>query len=217
MTASNDVLERARATSGTSGEAIYRLVARALVDCLPAGATLLDVGCGTGQLREYAGDRVGRYIGADVLRHDDFPESAEFVAIDPDSGHVPLPDGSAEVVAAVETIEHLENPRAFVREMARPGGWVVLTTPNQLSLLSKLSLALRNQFPAFREAPGLYPAHLSALLEVDQVRIALECGLADPEIRYTDSGRIPGTAWPWPDVLRGRAFSDNVLLRARRP
>ena len=72
-----------------------------------------------------------------------------------------LPDGCADAVVAVETIEHVENPRAFVRELtrlARPGGLVVVTTPNQLSLLSLLTLVTKGQFNAFEEAPGLYPA-----------------------------------------------------------
>src|SRR5512135_3707562 len=34
---------------------------------------------------------------------------------------------------------------------------------------------------------------------------------------YSDSGRIPGTRWHWPWPLAGRAYSDNVLLVARRP
>jgi hypothetical protein len=94
---------------------------------------------------------------------------------------------------------------------------VVVTTPNQLSLLSKLTLVVKNQFNAFTERPGSYPAHITALLEVDLVRIARECGLVEVGIRYTDSGRIPGTARHWPRPLGGRAFSDNVLLEARRP
>jgi 2-polyprenyl-3-methyl-5-hydroxy-6-metoxy-1,4-benzoquinol methylase len=211
--------ERARATCGASDVAIYRLVARAIGQCHPAGGTLLDVGCGTGSLWSCTRDRFDCYIGADVVRYDGFPESAVFHEVDLDSGRVPLSDGAADVVAAVETIEHVENPRAFVRELSRltrPGGWVIVTTPNQLSLLSKLTLVVKNQFSAFQERPGLYPAHLTALLEVDLVRIAQECGLVEVAIRYTDSGRIPGTPWHWPGWLRGRAFSDNVLLQARR-
>jgi 2-polyprenyl-3-methyl-5-hydroxy-6-metoxy-1,4-benzoquinol methylase len=48
-------------------------------------------------------------------------------------------DDYADVVASVETIEHLENPRAFMRQLARvvkPGGVVIVSTPNQLSLLT---------------------------------------------------------------------------------
>ena len=90
-----------------------------------------------------------------------------------------------------------------MRELARitrPGGMIAVTTPNQLSLLSKLGLLLKNEFPAFQEAPGLYPAHLTALLDIDLVRMARECELQEPRIAYSGRGRIPGTAWHWPLV-----------------
>ncbi len=130
-------------------------------------------------------------------------------------------DATADVVAAVETIEHLENPRAFVRELVRltrPGGWVVVTTPNQLSLLSKMTLVLKNQFNAFQDSS--YPAHLTALVEIDLRRIAAECGLTDIAVAYSESGRIAGTAWHYPCLLSRcypRGFSDNVLVIGRKP
>ena len=216
MTQPPTVEERARRSLGTSGDAIYRMVAAAVAARHPGGGTLLDVGCGSGKLWPFVRDRFDRYVGVDAVRYEGFPPEGEFHAADLDAQPLPFAD-TADVVAAVETIEHLENPRAFVRELtrlARPGGLIVVTTPNQLSLLSKLTLVLKGQFNAFQEAPGLYPAHLTALLEVDLLRIARECGLADPTIRYTDSGRIPFTPRHWPRPLRGRAFSDNVLLAA---
>jgi hypothetical protein len=125
------------------------------------------------------------------------------------------------VVVAVETIEHLENPRAFVRELTRlagPGGWVVVTTPNQLSMLSKLTLAVKNQLNAFQA--GSYPAHLTALLEVDLRRIAAGCDWIDLIVAYTQSGRNPKTTKHGPQWLSRsfpRAVSDNVLLLGRKP
>jgi 2-polyprenyl-3-methyl-5-hydroxy-6-metoxy-1,4-benzoquinol methylase len=214
------VEERAAQSQGVSNDAIYRMVVAALAGRHPGGGIILDVGCGRGLLRPYVADMFERYIGADVVRYDGFPEDCEFHKVDLDNGRVPLPDGAADVVAAVETIEHLENPRAFVRELvrlARPGGWVVVTTPNQLSLLSKLTLLLRNEFNAFRAAS--YPAHITALLEVDLLRIASENRLTEVAIRYTGQGRIPGTSWHWPHLfsrLAPRTFSDNVLMIGRK-
>jgi SAM-dependent methyltransferase len=212
--------ERALASGGTSGEAIYRLVARVIRNSPQSGGTIIDVGCGGGLLRNYVRDLVDEYIGVDTIRYDDFPTDATFRMVDLDTGRVDEPDGAADIVTSVETIEHLENPRSLVRELVRlvrPGGLILITTPNQVNLLSKLGLLVKDQFPAFQERPGLYPAHITALLPIDLLRIARECGLVDPMIRYTDSGRIPGTARHWPRPFRGRLFSDNVLLVAHRP
>ena len=211
-----DVETRARASGGASSEPIYEMVARAIAARHPGGGVLVDVGCGGGKLWEFVGDRFDRYIGVDVVKYEGFPAEGEFIGYELDAGKAPLADASANVVCAVETIEHLENPRAFMRELVRltkPGGWAIVTTPNQLSLLSKITLVLKNQFNAFQEAPGCYPAHITALLEIDLIRIATECGLTEVKIDYTNKGRIPFTRWHWPKSIgfRGRAFSDNIL------
>lgn len=215
------VEERARRSLGSSGDAIYRLVAETLAGRHPGGGTLVDVGCGTGNLWPFLRERFDRYVGVDAVRYDGFPAEGEFHAADLDSGAIPVDAGSADVAAAVETIEHLENPRAFVRALARiakPGGWVIVTTPNQLSLLSRGTLLLRGEHNAFRDTS--YPAHLTALLEVDLRRMAAECGLEEVAIAYTCSGRVVGTGrhYPrWMSRLWPRGLSDNVLLAGRKP
>jgi 2-polyprenyl-3-methyl-5-hydroxy-6-metoxy-1,4-benzoquinol methylase len=217
-----DVETRARESQGASNNAIYKMVARAITERYSSGGVLVDVGCGSGNLRSFVRAHFERYIGVDVLRYDGFPTDAEFVPLNLDTDQVDLADGSADVVCAVETIEHLENPRAFMRELVRltkPGGWIIVTTPNQLSLLSKLTFVLKNQFNAFQEAPGLYPAHITALLEIDLIRIATECGLTNIKIDFTNQGRMPFTPWHWPKILgfQGRAFSDNIVCVGLKP
>ncbi len=215
-----DVETRARQSLGISGDPIYRAVADAVAERHSGGGILIDVGCGAGNLWSYLRSRFDRYVGVDVVRYNGLPEQAEFHSIDLDTGRVPLPDAAGDVVVAIETIEHLENPRTFVRELtrlARPGGWVVVTTPNQLSLLSKMTLVLKNEFNAFQSSS--YPAHLTALLEADLRRIGGECGWSNLAVAYTGSGRIPGTARHWPRSLSRsvpRTFSDNVLVIGRR-
>ena len=217
---------RACLSQGESGAAMYELVNAVLAERELHGGTLLDVGCGSGGLFKRVGQRFDRYIGADIVRYPVFPQEAEFVAVDLESGRLPLIDGSADTVACIETIEHVENPRALVRELVRltrPGGWLLVTTPNQLSLASKLCLLVNDEFLHFQERPGLYPAHLSALLEVDLRRIAIEAGLENLDVLYSGQGRVPFSARHWPSVLaarRGRLatlFSDNVLLVAQKP
>ncbi len=213
--------ERAQQSLGTSDAAIYEMVARNVRRCHGAGGVLVDVGCGTGNLWRFVSDRFERYVGVDVVSYPGFPPDGEFHQAELDADESPIPGDHAEVVAAVETIEHLENPRKFVRELvrvAKPGGWVILSTPNQLSLLSLLTLATKHRFNAFQDVH--YPTHISALLEVDLRRIAAECGLVQIAIDFGSRSRIPLTGLHYPRTMQRmlpRALSDNVLLAGKKP
>lgn len=220
MTVSTALDARARQTLGLSHDAIHGAVEQMLTERNASGV-LADVGCGTGRLWQRLRGRFSRGIGIDAIRYDGLPADLEFRAADLDADRLPLGDGETDVTVAVETIEHLENPRAFARELARitrASGLVVITTPNQLSALSLLTLAIRQQYSAFQE--NTYPAHRTALLEIDLRRIASECGLEPIEVRYTAHGRIPLSASHYPRALSRRLprlLSDNVVLCARKP
>jgi 2-polyprenyl-3-methyl-5-hydroxy-6-metoxy-1,4-benzoquinol methylase len=218
MPAVNDAESRARQSLGSSEAAIYRIVAD-LLEARRAAGTLADVGCGTGNLPRFLTGRFQRTIGVDVVRYPELPPQVEFRQADLDRDPLPLAAGEADAAVAVETIEHLENPRALVRELVRivrPGGCIIVTTPNQLSALSLTTLMLKQRFAAFQDAA--YPAHRTALLEIDLRRIASECGVEDVEIRYTCSGRVPLTGAHYPRGLARlwpRGLSDNVAFAGR--
>lgn len=217
------VFERAQASAGLSTEPILSALEHALEANDISGDTVVDLGAGQGLLWPHLRSRFRRYIGVDVFKFDRFPESLEFVAGNLDDGLPDFPNQSADLVVAVETIEHLENPRFLFREMvrlARPGKWLIVTTPNQTSVLSKITLMVKNQFNAFQEVPGQYPSHLTALLPIDLVRMARENGLVNIGLSYSHSGRLPGMSRRYPSFLSRlapRHFSDNVLLTAKKP
>jgi len=215
------VLEaRARQSRGTSGDAIYTAASAALRR-RGARGDVLDVGCGSGRFGTFIPDLCGSYRGVDAVRYDGFPDDAILLKADLDREPLPLADASIDVVVSLETVEHLESPRAFCRELVRvlrPGGWLLVTTPNQRSLLSLGSLFLKGHFSAFQD--NNYPAHQTALLDTDLQRIARENALADIAIEFTCTGRMPLTARACPQALSRafpRAFSDNVLLLGRKP
>ena len=213
--------ERAKLSLGFSPTGVHLMVAEALATRHPGGGTLLDIGCGHGGLWRVVADQFHRYFGADAVQYERIQPNAEFFAVDLDTGRVGLSDGFADVVASVETIEHLENPRALFREVVRltkPGGWAAVTTPNQLSLLSKLTLVFKNHFTYFGR--DWYPSHLTALLEIDLRRMATECGLTEVAIVYGNPGRVVLTPRHFPRWVAQRfprACSDNVLVIGRKP
>jgi 2-polyprenyl-3-methyl-5-hydroxy-6-metoxy-1,4-benzoquinol methylase len=214
-----DVDHRARLSLGRSHDVLYRTVST-LLDARHAGGDLADVGCGRGDLWRVLQGRFRRCIGLDAVRYDGLPEDVDFHLANFDGDRLPLADASVDAAVAVEVIEHLDNPRAFVRELTRivrSGGWVVVTTPNQLSVLSLLTLLLKGRFSAFQDRD--YPAHRTALLEIDLRRIMAECGLRDVAVAYTRLGRLPLSGWHYPAAvarLAPRRLSDNVLALGRR-
>jgi 2-polyprenyl-3-methyl-5-hydroxy-6-metoxy-1,4-benzoquinol methylase len=211
---------RARQSLGSSSDAIYRLVDGALDARHAGGGRLIDVGCGAGGLWRVVAPRFGAYCGVDAVRYAGLPVDAEFHHADLDDESAVPQIGTADVVAAVETIEHLQNPWAFMRtltSLAKSGGWIIVTTPNQLSLLSLMTLAVKHRFSAFQDAH--YPAHRTALLECDLRRAAAECGLDSVEISYSLHGRVPLTPWHYPIAIARlfpRALSDNLMLVAKK-
>jgi len=211
---------RARKSLGASNAAIYRMVADALERHHVRGGTLIDVGCGGGNLWRAVSSRFSRYVGLDAVRYETFPCEGQFRGVDLDREQWPIELSSADVVAAVETIEHLANPWAFMRQLAaivKPGGAVVVTTPNQLSVLSLLSLVIKQRFVAFQDSH--FPTHRTALLESDLCRAARESGLDPLEVGYSRCGRAPLTPWHYPTTLASlwpRALSDNVMIIARK-
>jgi SAM-dependent methyltransferase len=103
-----------------------------------AGKVVLDAGCGTGygsaELARVAGRVVGVDVDADAVayaRSRYGGENVEFEAMDVAS--LAFDDASFDVVVSFETIEHLPDRDAFLREVARvlrPEGTFVVSTPN---------------------------------------------------------------------------------------
>jgi 2-polyprenyl-3-methyl-5-hydroxy-6-metoxy-1,4-benzoquinol methylase len=221
MTSATDLAleHRARQSLGASDDVIYAAATSALRH-RSAGGRIVDVGCGAGRLRPFLGDMLESYVGIDAIQYDGLPDGIAFMRADLNRDPIPVPDGSADVAISIETIEHLENPRAFIRELIRiskPGGWIVVTTPNQRSLVSLGALVLKGHFSAF--GARNYPAHQTALLDTDLTRIAADNGLCDVAIEFTGVGRMPLSGAHYPRLLSRffrRAMSDNVLLIARK-
>jgi 2-polyprenyl-3-methyl-5-hydroxy-6-metoxy-1,4-benzoquinol methylase len=201
---------------GFSSDPIYRLADRTIRSWgLPYTSTVLDLGGGAGYFARILTD----YF--EYIHLMDFAPIIQSERIIYSSGDLneslPYSDATFDAIVSLEVIEHLENPRHFVREIARilkVNGRCLITTPNQISLASTLCLLIRGQFQHFQDS--CYPAHITALLPIDLQRITVEAGLTVECVSYTDNGRIFGTEKTWQILpfLTGKWFSDNVAIVA---
>jgi hypothetical protein len=166
-------------------------------------------------------DQFSGYVRAYAVRYHWLPGMADFRRIDLDNGNAPLHDATADVSAAIEAIEHLENSRAFARDstfLAKPGGAIVITPSNPLSLCSKLTWAFRIEFKAL--GVGNDPADITVLKEGDLRHIALDSGRTRVAFAHRHQGRISETGWRQSKFVSmglPRTFSGHLLGVGLRP
>lgn len=98
------------------------------------GARVLDVGCGVGQVVARLTEAGFEAWGVDVSepnisRARKFSEQCQLY----DGRKLPFPDRHFASVGALNVLEHVDEPEAFIAELVRvtqPGGRIVLSSPN---------------------------------------------------------------------------------------
>lgn len=107
---------------------------------------VLDVGCSTGYLAKRLQERGSTVVGVD-LDERAAAEARQFCEAvhvgDVETMELPFEPASFDAVVCGDFIEHLRDPGAFlarIRPLLRPGGRVVLSTPNIANWAMRLGL-----------------------------------------------------------------------------
>ncbi|HJQ44756.1 MAG TPA: class I SAM-dependent methyltransferase [Amycolatopsis sp.] len=179
--------------------------------------TVLEAGCGEGYGAALIAERAERVVALDY----DEPTTAHVAGCYPQVGAVrgnlaflPLRSSTVDVVANFQVIEHLWDQVGFLaecRRVLRPGGRLLVTTPNRLTFTPDSDIPL-NPYHT-RE---LAPSELDLLLREAGFEIELLHGLHHgPAVRALDEryggsvidaqlavvmGSLPGQA-SWPEPL----------------
>jgi SAM-dependent methyltransferase len=142
---------------------------------------VLDLPCGTGALTHALLEHGIDVVSADLEPHEFIVPGRSCIRADLNAA-LPFEAGQFDAIACVEGIEHIENPHLLAREANRilkTGGRVYITTPNVLSIRSRLSYLLRG-----------YPEQFHYMIEVDPANgrehpIAHINPIGFLELRYT--------------------------------
>jgi len=198
---------------------------------LRPGDRLLDVGCGTGRhtleasrwdCRIAAADLSlldllkTRYLLEIMRRRAEVRAGVDFMVAD--GFHLPFPDAYFDRVMCTETLEHVRDDLALVREMARvlrPGGALAVSVPDYYSesMLWKLS-------SRYRSIPG---GHLRIYSRQGVLGLLREGGVRPYAVRFRHS--LESVYWllavlsgddlaqPGPLLGRLRRFLNSVRSR----
>ncbi|KAA2259536.1 methyltransferase domain-containing protein [Solihabitans fulvus] len=175
-----------------------------------AGGTVLDAGCGEGYGAQLIAGTAARVLALD---YDEFTAAhvarayPDLAVLRGNLADLPVRSSSVDVVANFQVIEHLWSQEGFLAECARvlrPGGRLLVTTPNRLTFSPGRDTPL-NPFHTRELAPN----ELAELLRGAGFRVELLAGLRHgPALRELDAANggsiidaqvavaVAGTPWP---------------------
>lgn len=164
---------------------------------IPVGASVLDLGCGKGELLARLIDKKKVQGQGMELDHDAVLECVErgvpVFHADLDAGLDGFPDGHFDYVILEETLQALHRPIDVLREMLRVGRRGIVSFPNFAYWRVRLELAVRGRMPVterlpFRwyDTPNIHLFSLQDFLDwahENQVRVLGGHVLAEGQVR----------------------------------
>ncbi len=192
------------------------------------GECVLDVAAGEGILAYRLLQKGFRVTAADIetsqFKLDRIP--CDYVDL---NDNLPYEDETFHCIVCVETFEHLCNPGLCLDEFQRilkPGGTLILSTPNITSLISRIIFLFSGQYGNFYNMRSscvdknnrdrhIMPLPLWLLqYHLQRAHFRIE------KVAYSNGGlEIPTKKRPWKKLIflpHGRLCGNSVIVRARK-
>lgn len=184
---------------------LHDQIAEIIAATIPQGAFILDFGSGQGAMSQRLHDMGYRVLSVDIDR-ENFKAETEFLQLDFNEpsqleNFLHHHAGAFDMVLGIEVIEHVENPWQYVRNLkalTRPGGFILISTPNITSWYSRLNFLRRGRFHQFEDIDRSY-GHINPVSADELTFILSSLDLA--VVKLVPGGWLP-RLW-YPGSLRG--------------
>ncbi len=154
---------------------LHEHVAQILQRYVPGGSTVLDMAAGSGALALRLQDSGYRVQATDYVAEGfRLQGQIPFKALDLNGDFADTFSEPLDCISACEIIEHLENPRHFMRQcrkLLKPDGTLLLTTPNPNSPPSKALFIRSGHAGWFSDEDYHHYGHIAPLT----IKILREC------------------------------------------
>ena len=172
----------------------------AIADAVPAGARVLDIGCGDGALLAYLRDtKAVDARGIDVLAANVATAVARGLSVvqgDADADLADYPDAAFDMVILSDTLQAMRSPATVLGELVRIGRRAVVSFPNFGHWRVRASLALGGRMPVTKSLPvSWHETPNIHFCTVDDFRaLASELGLSVESAAFLSGGSRRGAA-----------------------
>jgi len=174
----------------------------AVADAVPAGARVLDIGCGDGALLAHLRDTKSVDArGIDVLAGNVASAVARGLSVvqgDADADLADYPDAAFDMVILSDTLQAMRSPATVLGELVRIGRRAVVSFPNFGHWRVRSSILFGGRMPvtptlpvSWHETPNIH------LCTIDDFRgLAAQLGLCVESATYLSSGHRRGGVLP---------------------
>ena len=185
-------------------EGLHEEIAALIGSRLEPGQKVLDVGCGQGALSLRLHDQGLAVEAVDMYDHFKPKGVVPFTQSRAEDAVI---SGPYDCVFMVEIIEHVESPFALLRKYAaqvKPGGYLVVTTPNVDSDLSRAWFFLKGRHWYFEEQRVADDGHITPVHQFQMRYMCEKLGLSIVEQRNVLENRTvaPGALWGLARLLK---------------
>ena len=182
-------------------DGLHEFIGTLITDALAPGNSIVELGAGQGALSLRLADQGFQVTATDIVEENFKAKNfgIPFISVNLNKEDWIIPGMPFDAVVATEIIEHLENPRAFLRsckEILKPNGKVIISTPNIENPISKAIFCRKGSWRWFSEDDYVAEGHITPVSKWMLCKMAEEAGFKATLLSsFGDQYRSFGKTW----------------------